>query len=177
MKLAQESDDVFVALGPIATIGQEEVAFLKSAAAASARGRVRINAHPDPGDGLHEMFIAIRRDSYIRPHKHPGKSEAFHLIHGAVDIVIFDDHGEIDDLIPLSADASDGGFYYRQSEPRFHTLHIKTDLLVVHEITNGPFRPAETVYAGFAPDEMDLAAVAAFRNSLAERIAAAGIPR
>ena len=172
MKLIRESDDVFVACGPIATIGPGEVAFLKSAAASSPRGRVRINAHPNSGDSLHEMFIAIRPDSYIRPHKHPGKSEAFHLIYGTVDIVIFDDRGEISALVPLSTDPGEGAFYYRLSEPRFHTLRIRSDLLVVHEITNGPFRPAETVYAPFAPDGTDPAAAAAYCNALAERVAA-----
>jgi len=175
MNLVRESDDVFVACGPITTIGPGEIAFLKSAAAASARGRVRINAHPNAGDSLHEMFIAIRPDSYIRPHKHPGKSEAFHLVYGTVDIIIFDDSGEISECVPLSTDPQEGAFYYRLSVPRFHTLRIKSDLLVVHEITNGPFRPAETVYAPFAPDGTDLEAATTYRTALAARLDAAAL--
>ncbi len=177
MNLLRESDDVFVASGPITTIGASEVAFLKSAAASSSRGRVRINAHPDAGDELHEMFIAIRPDSYIRPHKHPGKSEAFHLVYGAVDVVIFDEDGAISDCVALSTDPREGAFYYRLSVPRFHTLRIKSELLVVHEITNGPFRPAETVYAAFAPDGADPAAAAAYCTALAARLDAAASPR
>jgi cupin fold WbuC family metalloprotein len=124
----------------------------------SPKGRARINAHPSADDALHEMLIAIRPESYIRPHKHPGKSEAFHIIEGAVDIVVLDDLGEICEVVPLAKDGS-GAFYYRMSRPRFHTLLIKSDILVVHEITNGPFVPGATVFAPFAPEEGTIAAV------------------
>src|SRR5580698_9812769 len=157
MKLKRLSADVYLAEGPIAAIGHGEIDFLKSAAAANPRGRVRINAHADGEDLLHEMFIAIRPDSYIRPHKHPGKSEAFHLVHGSVDIVIFNDEGDIHDIVRLAAGEQDRAFCYRMSEPMFHTLVIRSDLLVVHEITNGPFRPGETVFADFSPPEEDAA--------------------
>jgi hypothetical protein len=56
------------------------------------------------------------------------------------------------------------------SQARFHTLNIRSDLLIVHEITNGPFKPAETVQAPFAPDEQDLDAAAAYRDALAGRV-------
>ncbi len=170
MNLIRHSDEVYLTRGPIATIGQDEVTFLKSAVTASPRGRIRINAHPAPTDGLHEMFIAIKADSYIRPHKHPGKSEAFHMVYGDVDIVVFDDSGEIDQIVQLSTDPARGAFYYRMSEPHFHTLYIRSDLLIVHEITNGPFRAAETALAQFAPDENDLTAVTAYRDALAHRV-------
>jgi cupin fold WbuC family metalloprotein len=153
MKLKQLSADAYLASGPISAIGRPEIDFLKSALSTNPRGRVRINAHPDSDDQLHEMFIAIRPDSYIRPHKHPGKSEAFHLVHGSVDIVVFHEDGEICEIVPMAANEPGRAFYYRLSEPLFHTLVIRSDLLVVHEITNGPFRPGGTVFASFAPEE------------------------
>ncbi len=82
--------------------------------------------------------------SYIRPHKHPGKSEAFHIVEGEVDIVVFKDDGEIDQVVPLGRPGGGRSFYYRMSKPFFHTLIIRSDLLIVHEITNGPFRPQGT---------------------------------
>jgi cupin fold WbuC family metalloprotein len=171
MKLKRLSADAYLAEGPVAAIGQEEIDFLRSAVAASPRGRVRINAHPDGEDLLHEMFIAIRPDSYIRPHKHPGKSEAFHLIHGSVDIVVFDDAGEIREIVPMAANEPGRAFYYRLSEPLFHTLVIRSDLLVVHEITNGPFRQGGAIFAPFAPEEGDKAA-AGYQAELMARVSA-----
>ncbi len=172
MNLIQRSAEVFLAPGPISVIGHAEIKALKSALAGSPRGRMRINAHPDSEDALHEMFIAIKQDSYIHPHKHATKSEAFHLVHGAVDIIVFEDDGEIRQVVPLSADGRSGAFYYRMSQPFYHTLVIRSDLLVVHEITNGPFRAGETLLAPFAPGEDDAAGVAAYRTALVARVAA-----
>jgi cupin fold WbuC family metalloprotein len=171
MTLTQMSPEVFVAQGPISTIGPQDIAALRAAVARTAKGRARINAHPDSGDLLHEMVIAIDRRSYIRPHKHPSKSEAFHIVEGAVDIVVFDDAGEITRVIPLCAPGGEGAFYYRMSEPFFHTLIIRSEILVVHEITNGPFRPEGTVFADFAPPDGDAGAASAYQAALERRVA------
>ncbi len=171
MTLIRQSPDVYLAPGPICALGPEDVALIKTAAMESPKGRARINAHPSADDALHEMVIAIRSDSYIRPHKHPGKSEAFHLIEGSVDIVVLDDGGEISEVVPLASNGS-GAFYYRMSRPHFHTLLIRSDILVVHEITNGPFLPGATVFATFAPEEGD-GAVARYIAELDRRVRAA----
>ena len=151
--LIKTTPDVYLARNPIVSIGQKEIDFLRGELVGNAKGRVRINLHPDNADTLHEMFIAIRQDSYIRPHKHPSKSEAFHIVYGEVDIIIFEDDGSIQQVIPLAAGPSINAFYYRMSKPFFHTLLIKSEILVVHEITNGPLINNATIYAGFAPAE------------------------
>jgi cupin fold WbuC family metalloprotein len=172
MTLLQKSPEVFLAEGPIATIGPEDIARLRAAVRDAPKRRARINAHPGNGDALHEMIIAIEPASYIRPHRHPGKSEAFHIIEGEVDIVIFGDDGEIERVVPLGEKGGQHPFYYRMSEPRFHTLVIRSALLIVHEITNGPFLPEGTIYAAFAPADDDVAAATAFQAALLERVAA-----
>jgi cupin fold WbuC family metalloprotein len=172
MAVTQTSPDLFVADGPIAMVGTRDIEILRAAVHKSPRKRARINAHPDGDDPLHEMIIAIARSSYIRPHKHPGKSEAFHIVEGTVDIVIFDDVGEISRIVPLSEKGGPGAFYYRMSKPFFHTLIIKSDILIVHEITNGPFRPGAAVFADFAPPESDAVAVSRYQVDLADRAAA-----
>jgi cupin fold WbuC family metalloprotein len=172
MALVQMSPELFQAEGPIATIGSEEIALLRQAVRNTPKRRVRINAHPGSGDGLHEMMIAIEPGSYIRPHKHPGKSEAFHVIEGRVDIVVFGEAGDIERIVSLAAQGGEHPFYYRMSSAQFHTLIIRSDLLVVHEITNGPFVPTGTTYAAFAPEEGDAAEAAAFQAELVKRVAA-----
>ena len=172
MALVQKSPDVFLAEGPISTIGSSELDTLKAALKASAKRRARINTHPDGEDTLHEMIIAIEPGSYIRPHKHPGKSEAFHIVEGEVDIVVFKDDGEIDQLVRLGAPGSGRSFYYRMSQPFFHTLIVRSDVLIVHEITNGPFRPEETIFADFAPDDSEPRNFEAYQAELIRRVAA-----
>ena len=171
MQLIRKSAEVYSAPGPIASIGAEEVEFLRREAAASPRGRVRINLHPDNADSLHEMIIAIRPDSYIRPHKHPGKSEAFHMVHGEVDIVVFDDDGGVREVLPLAAGVAGKAFYYRMSKPYFHTLLVRSDILVVHEITNGPFVKDGTAFGAFAPaEDAGPAAIHAWQTELLGRV-------
>jgi cupin fold WbuC family metalloprotein len=171
MALVQQSPEVFRAEGPIATIGREDIEVLRQAVRNTPKRRVRINAHPGSDDQLHEMIIAIEPGSYIRPHKHPGKSEAFHVIEGEVDIVVFSEEGNIDRIVSLAAKGGRHPFYYRMSTAHFHTLIIRSDLLVVHEITNGPFVPTGTVYAAFAPQEVDAASAAVFQADLVKRVA------
>lgn len=172
MTLVQKSPEVFLAEGPIAAVGQADIDTLKAAVQASPKRRARINAHPDGEDALHEMIIAIDASSYIRPHKHPGKSEAFHIVEGEVDIVVFNDNGEIDRVVELGGPGGHRPFYYRMSNAFFHTLIIRSDLLVVHEITNGPFRPSATVFADFAPDDRETDKAEAYQAELVRRVAA-----
>jgi cupin fold WbuC family metalloprotein len=172
MRMIQKSPEVFLANGPVSEIGMAEIELLREAVAKSPKRRARINAHPGSDDLLHEMLIALAGDSYIRPHKHPGKSESFHIIEGAVDIVILDEAGDIQRVVELSAKGGPGSFYYRLSAPLYHTLIIKSDLLIIHEITNGPFKAEGTVFADFAPPDTDMVAASAYMAALAARAAA-----
>ena len=89
------------------------------------------------------MLIGIRADSYIRPHKHEKKVESFHLVEGTADIVILNDVGDVTDVIELSPERS---FFYRLAQPRYHTLLINSPVLVIHEVTNGPFQDSDTIW-------------------------------
>ena len=170
MNLIKKTSELYLAPGPIATIGSTEINFLKRKVAGNKKGRVRINFHQDNSDLLHEMMIAIQPDSYIRPHKHPGKSESFHIIYGAVEIVVFEDDGTIREVVSLAAKDEKKAFFYRMSRPFFHTLIIYSDLLVVHEITNGPFVKDDSKFGSFAPAESSSASVITkWQNELIER--------
>lgn len=170
MRLIKKSPEVYLAEGEIASIGQREIDLLKTAVTATPLKRVRINLHPSSEDELHEMFIVLQQGSYVRPHKHPNKSEAFHAVYGSAQVVIFDDEGNIKQVVHLDADKVDKPFYYRMSKPYFHTLIVQSELFIVHEITNGPFVPGGTIFAPFAPDDSDLAAVNSFSAHLAAQI-------
>jgi cupin fold WbuC family metalloprotein len=172
MRLRKLSAEVFLADGPISTVGRAEIELLRDAVSQSPKGRVRINLHPDATDSLHEMIIAIDAHSYIRPHLHPGKSESFHIVEGIVDVVVFDEAGEIIDVVELGGPGTGRAFYYRMSSPFLHTLVVHSDILVVHETTNGPFDQNGTRFASFAPDGSDPAAAESFCVSVRERVAA-----
>ena len=131
MKLHKVNDEVFIARDPIVRFGDEEIAFLKNQAQNNARKRARICAHRSNDDPLHEMMIAISASSYIHPHRHVDKSESFHIVEGEVDVAVFDEDGTVVDVIQLGPPGSGRRFYYRMSDSAYHTLLIRSALLVV----------------------------------------------
>jgi hypothetical protein len=44
-------------------------------------------------------------------------------------------------------------FFYRLMEPAYHTVIVNTPHALFHETTNGPFDPADTEFAAWAPTE------------------------
>lgn len=151
--LRKINDEVFVADDAIVRLGGDQVEFLKQQAAKSPRRRSRICAHRHSGDTLHEMLIALCADSYVHPHKHLNKSESFHIIEGRLDVVVFDDSGAVMEVIELGDVSSGRPFFYRLADSLFHTLLIRSDFLIMHEVTNGPFTAGDAVVAPFAPPE------------------------
>ena len=53
----------------------------------------------------------------------------------------------------MGAQKSGKAFYQRLSDPLYHTLIIRTDFLVFHEITEGPFVRGDAVFPKWAPAE------------------------
>ena len=153
--LKRINDEIFVAKKSIVYLGDEEATFLKSQAIKSPRCRARICVHKSNDDALHEMLIAISSQSYIHPHKHIAKSESFHIVEGSVDVIIFDDVGNITNIIKMGMPGSGRSYFYRLSEARFHTMIVHSNILVMHEVTNGPFDKEQTILAPFAPPESD----------------------
>lgn len=166
MRVRQESEEVVYATEPVVKVGFQDIAMLKDKAGGSVRQRVRLCAHLSVDDSLHEMFIVHTRDTYIRPHKHLNKSESFHVIEGLVDVVMFDDAGNPKEIVYMGDYLSGRLFYYRLAVPVYHTLLIRSDYLVFHEITRGPFNRADTVFASWSPDPNDRESVARFTQKL-----------
>ena len=166
MPFKEKSAEVYVADGEIVEAGPREVAFLKSKLASAPRGRVRLCAHRDGSDPLHEMLIALDKRTYIRPHKHLAKSESFHVIEGVVDVVLFSDDGKIARVLALGDPASGRNFFYRLAGPAFHTLIIRSEILIIHETTNGPFRQGDAIFADWAPEESQTAQAKAYMDSV-----------
>lgn len=152
------SPDVLVAGGGVVCLTVAEGRAIRDRAGRSNRQRARLCAHPEPTDSLHEMIIGLARGTYIRPHRHAGKSESFHIIEGELEVVLFEDGGAVRDIIRMGPYQSGQVFFYRLMEPCFHTVLVRTPQVLFHETTNGPFDPADTEFATWAPAEGDPAA-------------------
>lgn len=152
--LKRQGPGVFTATGELSLIRPEHIKLIKSDALTAPLRRSRICLHKSPADPVQEMIIAILHDSYIRPHRHMGKSESFHVIEGQVEIYFFTDEGRISSKICLGQNERDG-FCHRLSSPVFHSPVAVGEVTVVHEIVTGPFSTDKESLAPFSPDYSD----------------------
>jgi cupin fold WbuC family metalloprotein len=167
MKTTKFNEEVLFATDAIVQIDASDIAELKQKAKQNPRKRIRICAHKDTKDYIHEMLIVHEKSCYVRPHKHASKTESFHIIEGKVDIIIFHEDGTIDETISMGDITSGLKFFYRMPPSRYHMLLIHSDVLVFHEITNGPFMPEETIWAPWSPEETDVDVVSLYMAKLA----------
>ena len=144
-------------------IKKSHIKFLKSKVKKTIKKRIRICLHKNMKDKLHEMFIVLSRDTYIRPHKHFNKAESLHVVEGSADVIFFNDNGSLVKKVRLS---KKDNFFYRLSSSTFHTFKILTKNFIFHETTEGPFLKNETLYAEWSPDEKDIKLAKKYINSL-----------
>lgn len=174
MKCRKVNDEVLYPGEPIVRVDADFIKSMKTQADANTRERIRLCAHREEGDDVHEMIIVHRAGAYVRPHKHLNKSESFHIIEGEADVVIFDDEGEVIEIIAMGAYSSGRHFYYRLTDPFYHTLLVRSEYVVFHEVTRGPFVRTETVFPSWAPEERNNQAFKSFVDRLAAKIVNVG---
>jgi cupin fold WbuC family metalloprotein len=169
--LRAQNLEVYYSDDAVVTADDATIAELKRIAAKNPRLRSRLCTHPDPASGLHEMLIVHHRQAYVRPHKHFGKPESFHLIEGTARVVIFQEHGKIREVLEMAPYGQGKLCYYRMPDEVFHTILITSEWLVFHETTAGPFDPSHTAFPDWAPDGSDSAAAQAYMMQLASNAA------
>ena len=100
--------------------------------------RARVCTHMDNRSAVQEMLIAFMKDSYVRPHRHLGKSESFCVIEGELSVIFFDENGKETDRVALSASDPGKPFYFRGERENWHTVLIESEYAFIHETTTGP---------------------------------------
>lgn len=164
------SEEVFVAENQLTIVNRPLLEKLGKESKKAPRKRIRLNIHQDLDDPIHEMFIIHTKDTYIRPHKHLLKNESLHIIAGEADIIFFDEKGGIINVIQMADYNSGRDFYYKLSKPWYHTLIVKSDILLFCETTNGPYRKSDTILAPWSPEEKDSLAVKNYMMKLADKV-------
>jgi cupin fold WbuC family metalloprotein len=153
IKIRSESAEVLYPDEDIVAVAPADLQELKRLALLNPRQRVRLCAHTSPNSRLHEMFIVHARDCYVRPHKHIKKAESMAVLEGEVDVVLFHEDGSIRRVIQLGATDTGKIFYQRLPEEIYHMLIIRSELLVFHEIIEGPFLRESSIFPDWAPVE------------------------
>jgi cupin fold WbuC family metalloprotein len=151
MRTKAETPDVLYPDELIVAVGSADLALLKQLACSSPLHRARLCTHRDALATLHEMLIVITCDSYIRPHKHLDRVESFTILEGEADLLLFDDEGCVSHRFELGSPGSGKLFYHRLERAVFHTVIVRSNLAVIHEVTQGPFERERTIFPDWAP--------------------------
>ena len=153
----------------IIEISDADIAALQREARATQRLRARICLHADLENPIHDMVIALCQGTYIRPHRHIGKSETFHSILGSFDVIFFGDDGQVIRKVEMGPFGSGRTSVYRLSAALWHTVIVHGDIAVFHELTNGPFRPDGSEFASWAPVEGDAHGIEQFMQRISSQ--------
>lgn len=167
-EIIQINSEVLYSKQSIAMATHELIDELKELASKNTRSRARICMHKSIDESLHEMLIVHKKDCYVRPHMHPGKSESLHVVEGSADLILFNQQGGIDKIIPMGDYSSEKLFYYRLNDSVYHSLFIRSEWLVFHEVTNGPFRREDTVFGAWSPDSENIALGISYINKMVQ---------
>ena len=165
-KAIPQSEEVLYTNKANASFSNSDVEHIMQLASKSPRGRLRFCLHSEVENPLHEMIIVHPLKAYVPPHKHNGQSESIIVLRGVMDLVIFDDLGEVSSVVPMGSIGTDRIFHHRLEIPQFHTMLIHSNQVVFTEIKTGPYVPEETIFAEWAPKADDKKAVNTFLNEM-----------
>jgi len=166
MEYKKINDEVLYPKEGFVSLKNADMAFLKAQASKNPRKRIRLCAHQNTDDKIHEMFIVHGKDAYVRPHRHLNKTESFYLMEGEADALFFNEAGQVVRRIEMGALGSGKQFYYRLSEPVYHSLIIKSPAITFFEVTSGPFDLKDTEFPAWAPDGKDEARAKQYMSRL-----------
>lgn len=120
----------------------------------SERRRIILPLHKSADESLHRMFNAMQPETYIPPHRHllPPKAESILVLRGSLCFVTFDESGNIDQMLDLSAGSDQIGVDVAAGI--YHTFFILEPDTVVFEVKPGPYSPInDKDFAPWAPSE------------------------
>ena len=136
---------------------------LAARATTSPRRRAHLNVHAGAADLVQRFFVAVDRDSYIRPHRHLAKSELAIVVRGTFEVITFDEQGAITGRHTVGVGTPLLGF--EMPRATWHTLIAREDGSTFLEIKEGPYDPATaSEFAAWSPPEGDPAAEAFLRK-------------
>lgn len=136
---------------------------LKKRAQDNDSKKITFCLHKCHEDKVHEMINVYPKDLYIRPHKHPSKTETKHVIEGKMLMIMYDDNGEVNEKFVLSEKNLGKCFTYRIEKNYYHSIIPITDVVVFHEIINGPYLGInDSIFPEWAPDNNDIKGIKEF---------------
>ena len=96
---------------------------------------VRACLHCDAGDVFHQMLILEWMGNSFPAHRHPAKSEGYHLMHGRMDVILYNEDGSERERFEMNVENP----IARVGPQTFHALEIRSPYAIYLESKPGPF--------------------------------------
>jgi cupin fold WbuC family metalloprotein len=170
LRMERISEEAYQCKDELIYLRRTDIDRLKEDVPLTKRKRIRVLVHPSSDHDLHEMFVVYTKATYVRPNLHIGKDESLHILEGEADFVFFDETGLVIAVIELSAEDKNKDFFIRVPQGVYHTIIMRSEMLVIHESTPGPFVPSDTVWAQWAPADSDVKACEIFCAQLEDQM-------
>jgi cupin fold WbuC family metalloprotein len=161
----KHDEAVYLPISDITVLTNPDIDKLIELAKNSSTGRARYLLHHDQDDSLHEMIIALPRESCDIPHVNFKSGKSFQILRGSMAVMLFSDDGETITPIRLEVgQPAETNCMVRLSKPVWHTIIPLTDYVVFMETISGPF--AGNQFAPWAPDKNMSEEYATFKSCL-----------
>jgi cupin fold WbuC family metalloprotein len=123
----------------VSFLTQDDFEDLTQEAFASIRLRTHLLLHESPDDVVQRIIIGLVKGTYIPPHFHELQHqwEHFHVLHGEVELMLFDNNGCLNKKVILGGQSKNVIVQIPPLIP--HTLVCRSPTAVVMEIKEGPF--------------------------------------
>jgi cupin fold WbuC family metalloprotein len=168
----RQTEEMCRAKPGVVSVSRADLEYLKSEVNKTARKRIRLCVHQSDNDLLHEMFVVYTGMTFVRANWHVGKDESLHILEGEADFIFFNEDGSIRDVVQLGDRSKGKNVFVRVPQGVFHTIIMRSEYLIIHEATPGPFNRADTLWADWSPLDSDPGGVAAYQKELEQHVAA-----
>lgn len=129
----------------------------------SPRLRMNYNIHSELNDPVNRMLNALEPGTFLPPHRHytPYKNESYLVLRGELDVLLFDDDGNLIRRETLNPDK--GNYGIDIPGEMWHSMIVKQPDTVIYEVKAGPFTPvAPEDFAEWGPATDDPEGINAF---------------
>jgi len=132
-------------------------------ASQNERLRMNYNIHERLDDPVNRMLNALEPGTYLRPHRHlsPPKTESYIVLRGELDVLFFDDNGNLFQRRTLNPEMGNYGMDIPAGV--WHSMIVRQSGTVLYEVKEGPFTPLiPEDFASWSPDPDNEEGVKAF---------------
>jgi cupin fold WbuC family metalloprotein len=147
---------------PVQLINETLFDEVAARAQSAPRKRMNYNFHSSAEDNPHRFLNVLLRGTYIRPHRHldPPKSEAFLVLEGVAEVILFTEEGVVTARYRLGERVDGRKQWGLDLAPGvWHTVVAISERVICYEVKPGPWEAAsDKEFAEWAPREGEPAA-------------------